>query len=233
MATVLIIAADRVIGDLLGQLADLVGHAVQFRRETEEPAEAVRQSRADLVMVDADYGKATARAADAATELGVPIVYFATSVPASELRRFAFERGARYFALPAGPKLLSRVLADALDAARRRAHRDPYSLAEYAVTAASVAVARARALADASAKLKAASRMPRAEHEAALVTSRRRYAELREAVMAYTRELRSAGVPPDRTVEKVKSAISAALADARPAPETDAIEWCLHAYYAA
>jgi DNA-binding response OmpR family regulator len=115
MATVLIIATDQIIGGLVGQLADLAGHAAQFTRTDEEASEAVRQCRPDVVMLDAAYGQRTIDAiAQASADVGAPVVYFASTLTAGELRRFALERGARYFALPAGPKLLARVLAGSL-----------------------------------------------------------------------------------------------------------------------
>jgi DNA-binding NtrC family response regulator len=115
MATVLIIATDQMIGGLLGQLTDLAGHAAQFRRDTEEPSEAVRHSHPDVVMLDAAYGQpAMDVIAAVAADVGAPVVYFAATLSASELQRFALERGAKHFALPAGPKLLGRVLASVL-----------------------------------------------------------------------------------------------------------------------
>src|SRR5687768_6316134 len=99
MATVLIIATDPMIGGLLGQLTDLAGHAAQFRRENEEPSDSVRHSRPHVVMLDAAYGRAAMDGvAAAAEEVAAPVVYFAATVPAGELRRFALARGAKYFA---------------------------------------------------------------------------------------------------------------------------------------
>jgi DNA-binding response OmpR family regulator len=243
MATVLILATDRMIGDLLGQLTDLTGHAAQFRLASEEPSESVRHARPDVLMLDAAYGQATTELiADSAREVGVPIVYFGAAIPASELRRFALERGAKYFALPAGPKLLSRVLTAALDTHGAGQGAKVSSIADYAVTAASAAVARARALVDQSRTIGSEVRHTRGERDAALADSRRSYAELREAVIAYTRELRAGGVPPDRTLEMIKSALGegAQLSGSRHAAGSasdsdiaDAVEWCLQAYYAA
>jgi DNA-binding response OmpR family regulator len=238
MATVLIIATDQMIGGLLGQLTDLAGHAAQFRRENEEPSEAVRHSHPDLVLLDAAYGRAARDVvAAAASEIGAPVVYFAASLSASELRRFALERGAKYFPLPAGPRLLGRVLASALttDATIGGAG---VSAAQYAVTAAVAAVARARTLAERTAELKTTSYALRAEHESLLAECRRSAAELREAVIAYTRELRAAGVPPDRALEMVKDALRSEVSGSVPVPDLggdldDATEWCLQAYYAA
>jgi DNA-binding response OmpR family regulator len=238
MATVLIIATDQIIGGLLGQLTDLAGHAAQFRSEREDPGESVRDSHPDVVMLDAAYGRATTDViAAAAADVGVPVVYFASTLPANELRRFALERGAKYFALPAGPRLLGRVLSSALspDDTGNGSHS---SSAQYAVTAAVAVVARARALADKAAVLKTTSQLLRAEHEATLAECRRSAAELREAVIAYTRELRGAGVPPDRTLEKVREAVGSDVSGFRAPPDVtrdldDAMEWCLQAYYAA
>src|SRR3712207_5715081 len=117
MATVLIIATDQIIGGLLGQLAELAGHAAQFRRSSEEASEAVRQTQPEVVMADAAYGRETLDGiAAAAAEVRAPVVYFAATLSSSELRRFALERGAKYYALPAGPKLLRQVLNSALGA---------------------------------------------------------------------------------------------------------------------
>lgn len=238
MATVLIIATDQMIGGLLGQLTDLAGHAAQFRREREDPGESVRDSHPDIVMLDAAYGRATMDViASAAADVGAPVVYFAATLPANELRRFALQRGAKYFALPAGPKLLGRVLTSAL-APNGTAAATADSSARYGVTAAVAAVARARVLADRAAVVKTTSKALRAEYEATLAECRRSAAELREAVIAYTRELRGAGVPPDRTLEKIKEALRSDVSGFRAARDVsrdvdDATEWCLQAYYAA
>jgi hypothetical protein len=234
MATVLIIATDQMIGGLLGQLTDLAGHAAQFRRETEEPSESVRHSRPDLVLLDAAFARPTTDViAAAASDVGAPVVYFAATLSASELRRLAFERGAKYFPLPAGPRLLGRVLASALGT-DRSATDAVAPAAHYAVAAAVAAVGRARALADRAAALKTTSQALRTEHESLLADCRRSAAELREAVIAYTRELRAAGVPPDRTLEMVKDALRSDVSGSGAPPELeDATEWCLQAYYAA
>jgi DNA-binding response OmpR family regulator len=238
MATVLIIATDQMIGGLLGQLTDLAGHAAQFRRANEEPCEAVRHSHPDVVMLDTGYGRRAMDAiAAAATDVGAPVVYFAATLSTSELRRFALARGAKYFALPAGPKLLGRVLTSAL-AADATAGGPGGSAAHYAVSTAVAAVARARMLAERAAALKMTSRALYADHESLLADCRRSAAQLREAVIAYTRELRAAGVPPDRTLEMVKDALRAEVTGSGAAPDLgheldDATEWCLQAYYAA
>jgi DNA-binding response OmpR family regulator len=239
MASVLIIAKNQMIGGLLGQLADLAGHAAQFGRESEAATESVRHSHPDVVMLDTAFGRASMDViADAAADVGAPVVYFTAALPASELRRFALERGAKYFALPAGPKLLARVLASALTHARSGGVADASSPGLDAVTAAVAAVARARVLASRSAMISSESQILRAEHDAALANCRRSQAELREAVIAYTRELRAAGLPPDRTLEKVKAALRSDVNGFRLPEEVerdldDAVEWCLQAYYAA
>jgi hypothetical protein len=242
MATVLILATDHLIGGLLGQLTELAGHSAQFRRGGDEASEAVGAARPDVVLVDAAYGRTTLdAAAAAAANVGAQVIYFASTLSAGELRRFARERGARYFALPAGPRLLGRILADALaDSAcgRAAAGNDVESSARYAVAAAVAAVARARALVAHSDEIRAESRALRAEREAALAECRRSQAELREAVIAYTRALRGAGVPPERTLDLVKGALSSQAQGQRGASELagdldDAVEWCLQAYYVA
>jgi len=239
MPTVLIIATDQIIGGLLGQLAELAGHATQFRRTGEPPAEAVRLTRPHVVLADAAYGPATLDAiADAATGVRAPMVYFASTMSAAELRRVALARGGKYFALPAGPKLLRRVLSSALDDVARAADEHALPPGRTAVSAAAAAVARARALADEAAAIRDESRALRAEHDATVAECRRTYADLREAVLAYTRELRSAGVPPDRTLDMVREALRPEVSDARTEGATarafdDVVEWCLQAYYAA
>jgi hypothetical protein len=177
-------------------------------------------------------------AATVAAEVGAAVVYFGAAFPAGELRRLALQRGAKYFALPAGPKLLGRVLSAALadGSPSRQIHGS--STAYCAVSAACVAVRRARALAERSLSIRAEGPALRAEHDAVLADCRRLYADLREAVMAYTRELRSAGLPPERILEMVKTALRSKSTVRAPATDTateidDAVEWCLHAYYAA
>jgi DNA-binding response OmpR family regulator len=240
MATVLILATDPMIGGLVGQLADLAGHATLFRRDGEDLRNAVRESCADVVMLDAAYGLAATNAVTAAAgDAGASLVYFASTLTATELRRLALERGAKYFALPAGPKLLARVLADALDRRSAPTALDLAATCASAVAAAAAAVTRARALAADAESVRAESRALRADRELALAACRQSRARLREAVIAYTRELRGAGVPPERTLEMVKSALrsdGAGVPHPRPDldPELDdAVEWCLQAYYAA
>jgi DNA-binding response OmpR family regulator len=239
MATVLVIANDRMIGGLLGQLADLTGHAAQFRADGEDIGDAILSSRPDVVMLDASYGD---RAMDAATaiaaDIGAAVVFFGAAMPAVELRRLALDRGGKYFALPAGPKLLGRILSTALSEHRVGVEVDRSSVAYYQVATACIAVARARALVERTRTLRDESRVLRSEHDEVLASCRQRYADLREAVIAYTRELRSAGLPPDRALEMVKTALRTQSADARPLTHTesgvdDAVEWCLQAYYAA
>jgi hypothetical protein len=239
MATVLIIATDQMIGGLLGQLTDLAGHAAQFRRQGEEPSEAVRHSRPDIVMLDAAYRPATMDSvAAAASDVGAPVVYFAATMTAGELRRIALERRGKYFALPAGPRLLGRVLADAVAHDEHALDVSGASSGRTAVAAAAAAVAHARLLADHAASIRSESIALRAERDAALAECRRSYANLRDAVIAYTRELRGAGVPPDRTLAMVKDAMRSDAAGSRSATDVDhelddAVEWCLQAYYAA
>jgi DNA-binding response OmpR family regulator len=240
MATVLILATDRMIGGLLGQLTELTGHSAQFRRDGEEASAAVTEERPDVVLLDAAYAGSTLDlVAAAASRVGAAVVYFSSMLPANELRRFALERGAKYFALPAGPKLLARVLADALSTRRHpAAPANVQPSGEAAIAAAAAAVLRAKLLAERANVIRAESRLLRAEREAALAEGRRSHAELREAVIAYTRELRGAGVPPDRTLELVREAVRLHARDsgaypARDAALDDALEWCLQAYYAA
>jgi DNA-binding response OmpR family regulator len=242
MATVLILATDRMIGGLLGQLTELAGHSAQFPRQGEEAGESVRTVRPDLLLLDAAYARSTLDiVVEAAASVDVPVVYFASALPASELRRFALERGAKYFALPAGPKLLGRVLSGALAARGRaaagRSRDDVETTARDAVAAAVAAVARARALADRSVEIRTEGRILRAEREAAAAECRRSQAELREAVIAYTRELRGAGVPPERTLEMVRGILRSeghGQHERELARDLDdAVEWCLQAYYAA
>ena len=239
MANVLVIASDRMIGGLVGQLADLTGHAAQFRADGEELDDAIKHANPDVVMLDAAYGsRAMDVAATAAAEVGAAVVYFGAAVPAAELRQVALQRGAKYFALPAGPKLLGRILSSALADGGSARQIDSSSIAYCGVTPACAAVSRARALVDRSLSIRRESRALRAEHDAVLDDCRRYYAELREAVIAYTRELRNAGLPPDRTLELVKTALGARPTGRAPSTDTtadidDAVEWCLHAYYAA
>lgn len=240
MATVLILATDSMIAGLLGQLAELTGHAAQFRRAGEEASEAVRAARPDVVMLDAAYGRSTIEAVtEAAASVEAKLVYFAPTLPPLELRRYALERGAKYFALPAGPKLLARILADAL-ATRPGVTPvgDLVSSCRDAVEAAAAAVARARLLSARAADLRSDIRALRAEREAALAECRRSQAALRDAVIAYTRELREAGVSPERTLEMVRGALGATESGQRLPADVgrdmdDAMEWCIQAYYAA
>ena len=125
MATVLILATDHLIGGLLGQLTELAGHSAQFRRGGDEASDAVRKTSPDVVLVDAAYGRTTLDlAAEAARSVGAQVVYFASTLSTNELRRFAFERGARVRGLQQqerqaqGPHRLGRRLAVVAETSR-------------------------------------------------------------------------------------------------------------------
>jgi hypothetical protein len=99
-------------------------------------------------------------------------------------------------------------------------------------------VTRARTIASRLAETKTANYALRAEHESLLAECRRSAAELREAVIEYTRELRRAGVPADRALQMIQDAMRSDAGG--PLPDVilgrefdDAVEWCLQAYYAA
>ena len=238
MSTVLILATDQMIGGLLGQLTELAGHAAQFPGLRERPEESVTKCRPNAVLVDADYGEPmTSTIADAAGESGAVVVYFAASQSLAELRAFAEQRHAPFFPLPAGPKLLHRVLEIALGEVGNGTSNGG-SPAQQAVVAAMAAVDRARTLADRATELETASFALRSEREVLLAECRRSAADLREAVIAYTRELRWSGVPPDQALEKIKKAMSSELGagaagHVKSRDLDDATEWCLQAYYAA
>jgi hypothetical protein len=131
------------------------------------------------------------------------------------------------------------VLGFALQGARSLETADGMpSTGQRAVRVALAAVSRARVLAEQSQSIRTMSRALLAAHEAALADCRRSYADLREAVIGYTRELRGAGVPPDRALEMIKGMLRNALFESEREPGVDreledAVEWCLQAYYAA
>ena len=112
----LVVAADAVIESLVGELVRFSGHHPRHLRHDESAAAAIRKQPPFGVLLDASHSQAEVDAVvQAAHDRHVIVVYFASSMSSGELRAFAEERLALWFALPNGPMVVGRVLTQAID----------------------------------------------------------------------------------------------------------------------
>jgi len=120
----LVVAADAVIEALVGELVRFSGHRPRHLRHDESAAAAIRKQPPFGVLVDASLGQAEMDAmVQAAYDRDVTVVYFASSMSSGELRTFAEQRRALWFALPNGPMVVGRVLTLAINTAATADHR--------------------------------------------------------------------------------------------------------------
>jgi DNA-binding NtrC family response regulator len=112
----LVVAADAVIEALVGELVRFSGHRPRHARHDESAAAAIRKQPPFGVLLDASQSEAEVDAVvQAAHDRHVIIVYFASSMSSGELRTFAEQRRALWFALPNGPVVVGRVLTQAIN----------------------------------------------------------------------------------------------------------------------
>ena len=112
----LVVAADAVIEALVGELVRFSGHRPRHLRHDESPAAAIRKQPPFGVLLDASHSQAELDAVvQAAYDRDVVVVYFASSMSSGELRAFAEQRRAHWFALPNGPMVVGRVLTLAIN----------------------------------------------------------------------------------------------------------------------
>jgi hypothetical protein len=112
----LIVAADPMIESLVAELVKFAGHVVRHVRADETGAAALRREPPLGVLIDASHSTAYVDAVvQAAAEKHVVVVFFASSMSSGELRGFAEQRHAPWFALPNGPMVVGRVLKQAVN----------------------------------------------------------------------------------------------------------------------
>jgi hypothetical protein len=119
----LVVAADPVIESLVGELVRFAGHLTRYLRDDESAVAAMRRLHPFGVLLDASHSPAEVDAVvQAAEDRQVIVVYFASSMSSGELRTFAEQRRALWFALPNGPMVVGRVLTQAINSGARFDH---------------------------------------------------------------------------------------------------------------
>src|SRR3954469_12318420 len=126
----LVVATDPVIESLVGELVGFAGHQPKYLSHDQTVAAAIRSRPSFGVLLDASESEREVdAAARVAREYGVVVVYFASSMSSGELRAFAEQRRAPWFSLPNGPKLLARVLDQAMRGMQRTEEAGDYKRA--------------------------------------------------------------------------------------------------------
>jgi hypothetical protein len=111
----LLVPVDPVVGALIWELAEVLGHRVTVAGAGEAPAAALTRHEPLVAFVDADHTAADDEAFYAtARRFGTGVVLYSDSRTAAELHRLAIVRGAAAFPVPNGPRLLERAIAEAL-----------------------------------------------------------------------------------------------------------------------
>jgi hypothetical protein len=236
-STILILAADDAIGDLLWRYVELAGRTPVLPRADEGYAVAMSRYRPAALLLDASLGLGALPAERAAAAARVPVVYVGSALSDGELRAHAAERGASWTPLSGGARKLAATLRELLDQSIESGPTAP-SLADVhpAMLEAAAVIAHSRELGAATAAARSATRELRAEREIALAMCRDNGAALRDAVGSFARELRRAGVPAERALTMMRGVVLNALDAAgsrRDARATlDAAERCWREIYA-
>lgn len=239
MTTVLVLAESPEIEALLADLVVFAGYHPVFLRDDETARDALRSRAIDVLLVDVLHPAAFNGACErAAREAGsAAIVYCTATLSPGELRAFAEGRGACHFALPNGPKLLASVLALALARLGKPA-RSVAGAPPDAIVTALRAVARAQRLNTAGPSKRDEDRQMGDEREFLLDEARASRDQLHAAVLQYLSGLRQNGLPRDRALDVLNSAMRE-TAEAAGAPELlasmgrDTEHWVEEAYCAA
>ncbi len=233
MATILVVAESPDIEALLGDLVIFAGYNPVFVRDDERPCDTMRRRRVDALLFDAALPiRMDEECSVTAEAQGAPIVYCASTMSAGELRAFAEMRGAAYFPLPNGPRLLARVLGSVLKDGGRSTDA---TLPPSQMIAAMRAVARARQLGATLSVYREDNQRLRDDRDALLAAARASRELLHAAVLQFITTLRADGLPREDAIEVVNAAVHASV-EAAGAPELlmsamrDAEEWVGEAY---
>jgi DNA-binding response OmpR family regulator len=232
-ARLLLLPVDEAGGAALAEVARLAGYEVVLCAAGQDAGVVLAARSPHVLLVDA-MRPLGAHVVTDARRAGAVVVYVSQSLDAYELATLARRRGALHFPRGGRPELLRRIVEDALATARAfRVRHTPASLPVREAAAASVArsnrlVAQSREVVDTAREL-------RATRWLALAACRAGRDTLRQSVVACARELRDTGVPLERVLTIVRSALEASLAaDAHSAPDLEeAATWCVEAYRAA
>ncbi len=222
---------------LLGDLVLFAGFNPMFVRDDESAVDALAQRRPDLVLIDAallsgvriEYERV-------ALASGIAIVYFASTMGDGELQSFAKQRGAPYFPLPNGPKLLRSTLNAVLADGSPDLDGVPPVPPEVQTALRSIVTSR-RLVAD-LASLRRRNAQTRADIHALLSSARYGRDLLHEAVTRYTSALRKCGTTHKRARELVRRLVRenvelAGAPEALPSILEEAAAWVDQVYRAA
>lgn len=208
MTSVLVLSQNPEIEALLADLVVFAGYNPVLLREGEEVGDAVRERGVGAMLVDADYPAALSGECEvvAAALAPVALVYCGGSLSDGELEAFAERRGAGNFPLPNGPRLLSRVLADALHHVGRQA-ASAFAAPPPEMLLALRTVARAQRLSTTARLVISENRRLCAERDALLDEARAGRDRLRLAVMDYLQALRNDGLTRERALDLLNTAL--------------------------
>ncbi len=253
----LVVAADPVIGSLVGELVSFAGHRPRYLRDDESAASVIRKRPPFGVLLDASKADQEVNAVvRAAREQHVQVVYFASSMSSAELRAYAEQRRAPWFALPNGPKLVGVVLADAIalaDSSSRYAPFENVVAPDFAqskrvmqtdlgsmppaMTAALVATQRAQFLVSQAELVRHESSALRRETSELLAEANASRSALRDAVRGYAVALRARGVSARDAQTVVKTLLfesAVTVSDEHTADDValESLDWVSEVYAA-
>jgi CheY-like chemotaxis protein len=213
LASVLCIASDPDIDELLGELIAFAGHRPICDVTGGAAGESVRRARPDIVMLDiALPAPVVVSCLEAAAEVGSPVVATSTIDSAGELEAHAARLGVVHFQLPGGPIALDAVIGVAIAARRCLGTPVPWDRRPAPVSpafcAALASFARARTLLYRTSSGRGASSTLRMDASCARLAARRSRKALRAAVTDYVHELQLANLPPLEIVAEVRAVVS-------------------------
>jgi hypothetical protein len=114
---ILVIAADAVVGALLGLLIELAGDQPRFPAAGELPADAIRRIRPPVIFLDCDHDAACEDLAyHAADAVSAQVVLFAHVGSRERLQKMATERDTHTLALPVASDELTALVDRVLTA---------------------------------------------------------------------------------------------------------------------
>ena len=111
-SSVLLLSTDALAAALLGALVESVGYVPRFARDHEPPREALRRTRAAVVLVECDHPDAWGPALiGPAKMVGARVVLFGPPARQAEVRRCAELWNVDVLAIPPTAETLRRALA--------------------------------------------------------------------------------------------------------------------------
>ena len=100
LAGVLVLAREELISALIGLLVEASGHSVFFANPGERAEDAVRRTRAQVVIVDCDHSECTQDLVRAASEVSARLILFSASRDPDYVRRAAAASRSQSFTFP-------------------------------------------------------------------------------------------------------------------------------------